>query len=69
MRNIPYQHAYDHLFYLNPDYSQDMNMEEKMRYCGMTNLNWIPLGVFDEDFDSIKSERDVIEQERDINKN
>jgi hypothetical protein len=66
MRNIPYLHAYDHVFYLNPDYSQDMNMSEKMRYCGMKRENWIPHGVFDEDFDTTKTEGTILEHDRDI---
>lgn len=66
MRNIPYLHAYDHIFYLDPDYSEDMNMSEKMRYCGMTNENWLPHGVFDEDYDTTRTEHTIFEQERDI---
>jgi spore maturation protein CgeB len=66
MRNIPYLHAYDHVFYLDPDYSEDMNMSEKMRFCGMKNENWIPLGVLDEDYDTTKTEDTIFEQERDI---
>ena len=66
MRNIPYQHAYDHIFYLNPDYSEDMNMSEKMRYCGMRNENWIPHGIFDEDCDPRQTEQTILEHQRDI---
>lgn len=66
MRNIPYQHAYDHIFYLNPDYSDDMNMSEKMRYCEMLNENWIPHGMFDEDYDPKQTEDTILECERDI---
>jgi len=66
MRNIPYLHGYDHVFYLDPDYSDDMNMSEKMRYCGMTNENWVPHGVFDEDYDGTKTETTILEGERDI---
>ena len=66
MRNIPYQHAYDHIFYLNPDYSEDMNMSEKMRYCGMQNENWLPHGVFEEDYDATQTEKTILEQQRDI---
>jgi spore maturation protein CgeB len=66
MRNIPYLHAYDHVFYLNPDYSRDMNMSQKMRYCGMANENWIPHGFFDEDCDSGNDESEILQHERDI---
>jgi spore maturation protein CgeB len=66
MRNIPYLHAYDHVFYLNPDYSPDMNMSEKMRYCGMENENWVPHGVFEEDYDVKKTESELFESDRDI---
>jgi hypothetical protein len=66
MRNIPYLHAYDHVFYLAPDYSEDMNMSEKMRYCGMKNENWVPHGVFDEDYDTTKTDNTILDHERDI---
>ena len=32
MRNIPYLHAYDHVFVMAPGYSRDMGLLEKMRY-------------------------------------
>ena len=66
MRNIPYLHAYNHVFYLDPDYSEDMNMSEKMRFCGMKNENWVPHGVFDEDYDTIETEDTILAKERDI---
>lgn len=33
MINIPYLHAYHHVFYVDPAYSADMDMQEKMRYA------------------------------------
>jgi spore maturation protein CgeB len=66
MRNIPYLHAYQHVFYLNPDYSNDLNMREKMRYCGMEHANWVPHGIFDEDYETTKTADTILDQNRDI---
>ena len=66
MRNIPYLHAYNHVFYAAPAYSADMDMEEKMRYCGMINADWLPLGVFDFEFDPTLTEETFLARERDI---
>ncbi len=49
-RNIPYLHAYHHVFFADPVYSPDLDMEAKMRSCGMVNADWLPLGVFDFEF-------------------
>jgi spore maturation protein CgeB len=45
--NIPYLHAYDHVFFVDPAYSRDMEMADKMRYAGMRNADWLPISVFD----------------------
>src|SRR5438552_330526 len=47
MINIPYLHAYHHVFYVDPAYSADLDMAEKMRYAGMVNADWLPISVFD----------------------
>lgn len=65
-RNIPYLHAYDHVFYLDPAYSADMDMREKMRYCGMSNATWVPMGVSDYEFDASFNEAQLFACERDI---
>ena len=65
-RNIPYLHAYQHVFYCDPVYSPDMDMNEKMRYCGMLNADWLPLGVFDFEMDNFQTEQTLFTHERDI---
>jgi len=50
--NIPYLHAYNHVFFVSPTYSSDMNLKEKMNYCGMRNADWLPISVFDFEFSS-----------------
>jgi len=65
-RNIPYLHAYHHVFYCDPVYSPDMDMNEKMRYCGMVNADWLPLSVFDFEMDASQMERTLFTHQRDI---
>lgn len=65
-RNIPYLHAYHHVFYVSPAYNEDMDMDEKMKSCGMTNRNFIPNGVLGFDFDETISEEALFGIERDI---
>jgi len=64
--NIPYLHAYQHVFYVDPAYSIDMDMQEKMRYCGMVNADWVPISVFDFECDPARTEADIFAAERDI---
>jgi spore maturation protein CgeB len=66
MRNIPYLHAYQHVMYMAPGYSRDMDLGEKMRYCGMVNVDWVPISVFDFEFESARSETELFRQQRDI---
>lgn len=66
MINIPYLHAYQHVFYVAPAYSADMDMNEKMSYCGMVNADWLPISVFDFEFDSTRTQEMLFSQERDI---
>lgn len=65
-RNIPYLHAYHHVFYCIPAYSRDMDMHTKMQYCGMVNADWLPLGAFDFEFDSSRSAAELFSGQRDI---
>ncbi len=65
-RNIPYLHAYDHVMYCDPLYSADFDMKAKMVYCGMVNANFLPLGVFDFEFNPAASEADVFGAERPV---
>jgi spore maturation protein CgeB len=65
-RTIPYLHAYDHVLFCAPGYSRDMDLEAKMRYAGMRNADWLPLGVFDFEHNPVASESDLFEHTRDI---
>jgi glycosyltransferase involved in cell wall biosynthesis len=65
-RTIPYLHAYQHVFYADPAYSPDMDMGEKMRYCGMVNADWLPISAFDFEFDPTRTGQTLLPGERDI---
>jgi hypothetical protein len=43
-----------------------MDMDEKMRYCGMVNADWLPISAFDFEFDPTRIERSILSAERDI---
>lgn len=64
--NIPYLHAYDHVFFVAPTYSPDMTMKEKMEYAGMVNADWLPISVFDFECAPDRSEEEVFSRHRDI---
>jgi len=64
--NIPYLHAYHHVFFVDPAYSADLDMTEKMGYAGMVNADWVPISVFDFECDAARSEPEVLTQPRDI---
>lgn len=66
MINIPYLHAYHHVFYVDPAYSADLDMADKMRYAGMVNADWVPIAAFDFECDPNRTEAQVCSQERDI---
>jgi hypothetical protein len=66
MRSIPYLHAYNHVLYVAPAYSADMTLGEKMRYAGVTNADWLPIAVFDFEFDTKIAEDSILAHERDI---
>lgn len=65
-RNIPYLHAYHHVFYLDPAYSPDMDMNQKMRYAGMVNADWLPMAVYDFEFDTTQTEETIMTHTRDV---
>jgi spore maturation protein CgeB len=64
--NIPYLHAYHHVLFVDPAYSRDMDMVEKMRYAGMTNADFLPISVFDFEHAAAKSAEEIFLQPRDI---
>lgn len=64
--NIPYLHAYNHVFVVAPAYSPDMDMLAKMKYAGMINADWLPISVFDFECDPNLTEEEVFTRQRDI---
>jgi spore maturation protein CgeB len=64
--NIPYLHAYDHVFFVAPAYSRELSMREKMHYAGMSNADWLPIAVFDFECAPSRSAHEVRTQPRDI---
>jgi len=66
MRNVPYLHAYQHVMFVSPCYSADMDLEEKMRYSGVANADWVPISVFDFEFDTTKNEDTILPGDRNI---
>lgn len=66
MRTIPYLHAYQHVMFCAQGYSADMDLAEKMQYCGMVNVDWLPLGVMNYERDPKQTEDTILSHERDI---
>jgi len=65
-RDFAYLHAFDHVLYHSPAYSRDMGMEEKLLYCGAKKVDFWPLGSFDALCDPMKTDRDILSGNRDI---
>lgn len=65
-RDFAYLHAYDHIFYHSPAYNKDMEIEEKLRYCGAKKFDFWPLGFFNALCVSAKTEKNVLSGQRDI---
>jgi spore maturation protein CgeB len=65
-RDFAYLHAYDLVLYHSPAYSRDLNMDEKLRYCGARDMHFWPLGLFDAMFDHTKTEETIMSRARDI---
>ncbi len=65
-RDFAYVHAYDHVLYHSPAYSPEMGMEEKLRYCGAKNADFLPLGLFDTAYDTTKTEETILAGKRNI---
>jgi spore maturation protein CgeB len=66
MRTIPYLHAYHHVMHCCPTYSADMDLGEKLRYAGARNVDWLPLSIFDFEFEAAADEATVLGRERNI---
>ncbi len=65
-RDFAYLHAFDQILYHSPAYSKDMDMREKLLYCGAKKIDFWTLGSFDALCDKSKSEKDILENRRDI---
>ena len=65
-RDFAFLHAYDHVLFHSPAYSQDMDMEGKLRYCGAKRIDFLPLGSFDAMCDRTKTDANILELDRDI---
>lgn len=65
-RDFAYLHAYNHVLYHTPAYSRDLNMADKLRYCGCTNADLWPLALFDAAHDPTLSEEQLFSHQRDI---
>lgn len=65
-RDFAYVHAYDHVLYHSPAYSSELDMADKLRYVGVKELDFWPLGVFEAMYDSQSDEADLFPGERDI---
>lgn len=65
-RDFAYLHAFDHVLYHSPAYSRDMQIDEKLRYCGAKRIDFWPLGSFDALCDRSMTEEDIKSKDRDI---
>jgi spore maturation protein CgeB len=65
-RDFAYLHAYDHVLYHSPAYSRDMDMREKLAYCGARRADFWPLALFDAAFDPDTGEDQLLAGARDI---
>lgn len=65
-RDFAYAHAYDMVLYHSPAYSRDLSMADKLRYIGVRNSAFWPLGVFDAAFDAAMPMDRLLSLERDI---
>lgn len=65
-RDFAYLHAYDQVLFHSPAYSRDLTMEEKLRYCGATAIDFWPLGVFEANYDPSRTEAELFGGSRDV---
>lgn len=65
-RDFAYLHAFDHILYHSPAYSRDMEMDEKLRYCGAKKIDFWTLGSFDALCDRTKSAANILSNNRDV---
>jgi spore maturation protein CgeB len=65
-RDFAYLHAYELVLYHSPAYSRDLNMDEKLRYCGARDIHYWPLGLFEARSGNTQTEETILSHQRDI---
>jgi spore maturation protein CgeB len=65
-RDFAYLHAYDHVLYHSPAYSRDLNMREKLAYCGCNNADLWPHALFESMYNPTHDENSLFSRARDI---
>ncbi|MDQ6717717.1 MAG: glycosyltransferase [Gemmatimonadota bacterium] len=65
-RDLAYLHAYDHILYHSPAYSPEIDMKDKLAYCGAKRADFWPLALFDAAHDTSQTEETLFALERDI---
>jgi spore maturation protein CgeB len=65
-RDFAYQHAYDLILYHSRPYSADLEMAEKLRYCGAEHTYLWRHGLFEAMHDGRQTEETLFAGERDI---
>lgn len=65
-RDLAYAHAFDQVLYHSRAYSEDMEMPEKLAYCGVKRADFWPLAVFRAARDGSLLPHDIRQQSRDV---
>jgi glycosyltransferase involved in cell wall biosynthesis len=65
-RDFAYLHAYNLVLYHTPAYSRDLDMRDKLLYCGARDCALWPLGLFEAGHDASLGEEAVFGHKRDI---
>jgi spore maturation protein CgeB len=65
-RDLAFVHAYDHVLYHSPAHNAQLDMAEKLRYCGAKQADFWPFQLWDAAFDTSKTEETILEGKRDI---
>lgn len=65
-RDFAYVHAYDQILYHTPAYSRDLDMRDKLLYCGARDCALWPLGLFEAGHNPSLDEEEVFAHKRDI---
>jgi spore maturation protein CgeB len=65
-RDFAYIHAYDHVLFHSPGYSEHLTMPEKLAFLGAKRFDLWPLALFDSAFDHNRSKESIFSSQRDI---